>query len=123
MYDEALAILWGQSRKSQITNELAIATPRRVHAVENFNFLLGQIKDIELGDEAITGVLMHENRSKEVLDLLLSSGVQIEITQNILKTAAAFPGDDCQVLRLLLRHGNNVNVTEDVFQAAAFSGS
>ena len=36
MYDEALAILWGRSRKSKITNELAIATPRSVHAVETF---------------------------------------------------------------------------------------
>ncbi len=56
--------------------------------MESFVFLLEQTQDFEIGEGVVIEIILSCPQPGEQLELLISRGVEIEVTENILKAAA-----------------------------------
>ena len=118
--DDTFALLWSRSGKSIITNDLIQVAVGNGADLETLAFLLDQTREVEIEERVILKI-MHRSERKKMLDLCLSRGIKIVITEKVLMAAAEL---ECEfpVLGFLLQQSNGANVTEDVFNAAALDG-
>ena len=129
MYDEALAVLWGRSHKSKITNEPALATPRSVHAVETFIIYYVK-KSYLIFNHIIKGIslLLYAAMSghKSLVRTLLSEGANPNHHDDRGSTPSMEAVKSHEIVKLLLSYGADPSLRdredETPLLKAAWSG-
>lgn len=110
--------LWNRGRIAQVTEDLL------QKAAENFfhiiELLFDEAEDIQTGGKLMTTVAETSRRAVDILNFLVERGVQLEITESMLKAAALnWRG----LLPWVLQRNVHLEITDEIFKIAASAGN
>ena len=124
---ECLALIWQRACRIEMTEDvardLAQAAISSAGAVSNLMFLLDVVEDLVVGPESLVSIARKGYNEVQLLNLLIDRGMNLQITQDVLRAAAGNYRDDSSLMTILLGQSDKAMLSEELFRVAAGSGS